>query len=37
MNAIEEFLGIETPADLGAEQAVLGAFLLENDVIHTVK
>jgi replicative DNA helicase len=36
MSVIEDFLGIETPRDLEAEQAVLGAILLEAESIYTV-
>jgi len=37
MNAIEEFLGIETPCDIAAEQAVLGAILTDPGTIEVVR
>lgn len=37
MSTFDEFLGIETPADIGAEQAVLGAILLEAESLDVVR
>lgn len=37
MNAMEEFLGIETPQDNEAEQAVIGAILLEPESLDVIR